>query len=303
MIFLLYIVILYTFCASGFTLAKEALEVTTPFFFVASRLLVAGAGLLLWFFLRGNQLPVMRKRSWLYLLQVSILATYLAFICDLWSLQFFSSSESAFIFNFTPFITALFSMIWFSERLTARKLIGMGLGFSAALLLIGTLPRFSGAEVLSWPFLALCLAVILGAYGWIAMRILVQEERLPIAFINGVSMFSAGVLALGTSYWVEFLAWRPLPIFDVRLFLFVTLSAIILVNIGFTNLYSFLLRRYTATLLSCAGLLCPFIVSVLGRVFLNETLHTSFFIALFIFSLGLLLFYSEELRQGYYARK
>ncbi|KKT01969.1 MAG: hypothetical protein UV79_C0003G0001, partial [candidate division TM6 bacterium GW2011_GWF2_43_17] len=241
----LYILVLYTFCASGFTLAKGALVATTPFFFVAVRLLIAGGGMLTWFFLRGHTAPILTRRSLFYLAQLSVLATYLAFMCDLWSLQFFTSAESAFIFNFTPFITAIFSRVWFKERLTARKLLGMGLGFSAALLLIGSMPRFSGQLVFSLPFFALCVAVILGAYGWIAMRVLMQEERLPISFVNGTSMLIAGFLALVSSYTAEIAFWQPLPIFQPQLFVMVTVSAVVLVNICFTNLYSYLLRRYT----------------------------------------------------------
>ncbi len=301
MFFLLYIVLLYTFCASGFTLAKGALAVTTPFFFVASRLLVAGSCLLVWYGWRYRlQLPAITRRGWLYLAQLTIFATYLAFICDLWSLQFFTSAESAFVFNFTPFVTAIFSFFWFKERITIWKLFGMGLGFGAALMLIGSLPQFSGATIWSAPFLILCLAVILGAYGWIVMRVLVQEEQLPITFINGLSMFVAGGLSLLTSYVAEGSFWCPIPVFNLPLFLGITVSALVLVNICFTNLYSFLLKRYTATVLSCAGLLCPFIVSILGCLVLGEEIQGSFFIALGVFSVGLLMFYAEELRQGYY---
>lgn len=298
--FLVSVLLLYAFCASGFTLAKGALAFGTPFFFVAFRLIVAGLGILAFFFFKKNKRPQLSQRARWDLFQLSILSTYFAFICDLWSLQFFSSAESAFIFNFTPFITAILSWYFFRERITPRKILGMLFGFFAAILLIGTFPHFGFSVLFSMPFGALTLAVFFGSYGWILMRRLVQEENLPVLWVNGISMLIAGFLALFTSLVLEWQFWKPLPVFNVRSFLLVTFTALILVNICFTNLYSYLLKRYTATLLSCAGLICPFIVAALGYLFLDESLSLFFFVALGIFSLGLYLFYSEELLQGYY---
>ncbi len=301
--FLSPILLLYLLCASGFTLAKGALGVTTPFFFAGVRLFVAGLILLLWFLQQNHwRMPSRASlRSWGLIVQLALLGTYGMFVCDLWSLQFFSSTESAFIFTFTPFVTALLSWWWFAEKLTRRKFLGIGLGMIAGILFVGAIPSFSIQTLLTLPFLVLSAAVILGAYGWILVRELVQRENLPIAWVQGISMTIAGILALGTSYLSEYALWNPVPVSKYLPFIGYTGAALVFVNIGFTNLYSYLLRFFTATLLSFAGFLCPMFVALLGVLFLEETIPVASFFALALFSLGLFIFYSEELHQGYYS--
>ncbi len=61
------------------------------------------------------------------------------------------------------------------------------------------------------------------------------------------------------------------------------------------NLYGHLLKRYSATFMSFAGLMTPLFAVFFGWVFLAESVDVSFFVSLVLFLLGLYCFHSEEL--------
>ena len=81
------------------------------------------------------------------------------------------SSKMAFFGTLDPFVTALYSYAMHKERLTARKWIGMILGFVGMLILIvKTTPldeQFKAFSVVSYPELAAFWAIVLSRFGWI----------------------------------------------------------------------------------------------------------------------------------------
>jgi len=65
------------------------------------------------------------------------------------------------------------------------------------------------------------------------------------------------------------------------------------------NLYGYLLKRFTATFLSFAGLLSPIFASFNAWLILKEPPSPVIFLATGIVSLGLFFVYQAELKQGY----
>ena len=107
----------------------------------------------------------------------------------------FDKYRTAFIYNISPFIAALFQHLWFGEVMTSKKWLSLLLGFGSLL------PEFYQAGIasmvaLSVPRLITLVAVISSAYGWIVLRALVKKGYSPI-FINGFGMFIGGLIALG----------------------------------------------------------------------------------------------------------
>ena len=293
------IILLYLVCAATFPLAKATLDYAQPFFYVGIRMTCAGLILLSAYRFYKGPLPTVRRKDLALFAQLALFAIYIAYMLDLWSLQYITSIESAFFFAPSPFIAALFSYFWFAETMTRNKWIGLSFGLASLLPFF-----FSFSEsILALdheqiiPLLAVFASAAASAYGWIVMRELVKNRGYSPLFVNGVAMFFGGLAALMTSYYVE--PWSPSPVFEWPMFA-ITTGAMIIVNNGiFSNVYGYLLEHYTATLLSFAGFLCPIFAALLGFIFLKEPLTGKFFFSLVCIVFGLFLFYREELRQGY----
>lgn len=286
-----------------FTISKWALMYSQPIFFVAMRMIFAGIILYAYCFIQKIKKPSEKKNYqiklqdfWLFA-QIVIFHIYLTYVFDLYALKDITSIESAFLYNFSPFISAFFSYIFFAESMTLKKWIGLLLGFCALLpqIIPGILQQ---TEIVTLKAKLITIAaVITSAYGWIILRILVKEKNYSIIFVNGFGMFVGGILALFTSLFTE--VWTPSPVTQWLPFLQSTVLIIFVSNILFYNLYGYLLKFYTATFLSFAGFLCPIFAAVLGWFCLCETISFSFIISCLVITFGLYLFYHEELRQGY----
>jgi drug/metabolite transporter (DMT)-like permease len=294
------IVFLYALCASTFTICKALLDYVKPIFFIGIRMLVAGAILLAYSYWKNKAVFTIHKKDrWLFT-QIVLFHVYFAYILDLWSLQYITSSKSSFLYNLSPFLAALFSYFYFSEKMTAKKWLGLLIGFSGFLpemLLKGSSGSIMGGSLLSLPEIVLLVAVTSGVYGWITLRKLVKDGDYSPIMVNGIGMVGGGILALITSFWVE--GWAVSPIFDFWPFAKLTALIIVVGNILFYNFYGFLLTRYTATFLSFAGFTTPIFAALFGWLFLGEVVSWTFFISIFVVFIGLYIFYQEELKQGY----
>ncbi len=294
------IVILYALCASTFTICKALLEYVKPFFFIAVRMLVAGGLLLAYSFWKDRNCFIIKKRDWLLFGQIILFHVYFAYILDLWSLQYITSSKSSFLYNLSPFMAALFSYFYFSEKMTTKKWLGLLIGFCGFLpemIIKASSSSLSATLFLSFPELVLLIAVTSAVYGWITLRKLVKDGGYSPVMVNGIGMVGGGLLALLTSYIVE--GWQASPIFDFWPFVKLTALIILVCNIIFYNFYGYLLTKYTATFLSFAGFITPLFAALFGWLFLGELVNWTFFLSFIVVCIGLYIFYQEELRQGY----
>jgi len=153
-------------------------------------------------------------------------------------------------------VAAIFSYFLLREHLGWRKLLGMVLGFLGLLPVLfvknysegGEFLRFSGREII------LLFAVVSATYAWFVIKELMQKNY-SFLMINGISMFCGGVLAFITS--LVFEGVKTSPIYNFWPFLGWLLLLILLANVVFYNLYAWLLKQYSITFLTFAGLLTP----------------------------------------------
>lgn len=291
----------YALIAGSFTLAKAVLAYSAPIFFVGFRMVAASIFLLGYCFWAQPATLRIKRKDYGNVMLIIIMHIYFAFVLDLLALEGMSSFKGAFIYNLSPFITALFSYLYFNEYMTRKKWLGLLIGFS------GFLPELiaqAPAEVnghflfLSYYEFMMIGSVVAAVIGWIAMRALVKDGHSPIA-INGIGMLGGGILSLATSLVVE--QWHPLPVTNWAGFLKITAAVIIVGNLLYYNIYGYLLKKYTATFMSFAGFLSPLFAALFGWYFLGEHVSATFFFSLIVVVFGLWLFYQEELRQGYIA--
>jgi drug/metabolite transporter (DMT)-like permease len=214
-----------------------------------------------------------------------------------------SAAKTCFFYSFTPFFSALLSYLHFGEKMNGKKWLGMVVGFAGFVPVLaaqkGSEELLSSLAFLSWPELAVIGASICSAYGWILLRLLVKNQSIPLLMVNGTSMLIGGLLALIHSLIID--TWAPLPVASSNLGAFSQglLIIIFISNILCYNLYGLLLKRFTATFLSFMGLLFPIFASFNSWVFLGEPFSFTILLSTGIVSIGLWLFYSAELRQGY----
>lgn len=272
-----------------------------PIFLTAIRMLFAGV-LLVGYSCIRKKLNRITKPILLSFVILGFFNIYLANILELWSLSKITAAKTCFLYSLTPFLAALLSYFHFGERMTKLKWLGLSIGF------VGFLPTIwakDGSELslgtiayFSLPEIAMFFAVLSSAYGWVLLRLIVKEEVSPLV-ANGFSMLIGGILALGTSFFLD--PWNPHPIAPGSLGILLGLITILtlLSNIFCYNLYGFLLKKYTATFLSLFGLLSPVFTAFHSWILLDETPPLSIFLSTVIIIVGLFIVYKEETKQGY----
>ncbi len=300
---MLSVFLLYALFASVFTVSKEALEYTSPLFLVGARMILAGLFMLGYQALKKPGSLVLNRESIKRVCLLGFFNIYVTNALELWGLKYLTSFKTCFLYSLSPFLSALFSYIFLEERMSRRKWLGLIVGF------IGFIPILSSQEgsaealsghfwLFSWPEIAVIGAVITSVWGWILLKQLVHNDGCPPFVANGYSMIIGGIFASINSLAVE--SWNPIPVRNWPIFLECTLFLIVISNIVCYNLYGTLLRRFSATFMSFAGLSTPLFTALFGWLFHHEVVTFDFFISLFIVFIGLFVFYSEELKDTRY---
>lgn len=295
------IILLFALFASIFTLQKQILQYAEPFFSVGSRMFFAGFILLgFCLFKNFNILKIKKKKHFFYIVLLSFLGFYVTNICEIYGTIGMDSSKVCLIYSLSPFFTVVLSFFLLKETLNLKQFIGLLLGF-IGLLTINNIKttQFELKENFLFTFssyeISLLIAVITSVLGWILIKKLTKLGY-SVVMLNGYSMLIGGSLALLHSFFSKEL-WLPVPVYNMSKFVEFNLITCLISNICCYNLFGFLLRKYSVTLLTFSGLLTPFFAILFGSFFLNEIITKQFFLALLFFFLGLCLFYYEELKK------
>jgi len=296
----LLVVLLCALYGSVFTIGKMALETTTPLFITGSRMVLAALLLLTYQFFFHRKELALKKEHIFPIVMIGLTSVYFTNFLEFWGLQFMESGKACFLYSFSPIASALLSVAWFSEKITFWKWIGLVLGLLgfAPLLMLdpavtdnsSTVGFFTLAE------LALLGAAVAVAMGWIIMRSLIKKHTISFVTANGVSMMVGGLVSLLHSFFVD--SWNPLPITDTIAFIPPFLGLTLVSNLISYNLNAFLLKHYTATFLSFAGISQSLFAAFFGFIFLEEVLSGYFWISIVMVSFGLYIYYQQELKQG-----
>lgn len=290
--------------STSFSIGKVSLEYSPPLFLTGVRMLVAGIIILGFLYMWRRETFKIKKRQILPLLLLSFFSVYLTNALEFWGLQYLTAAKACFIYSLSPFLSALFSYFQFKEKITSRKVMGLVtgfLGFFPVLLMQSGSDDLGGFSFLSLAEIALVIATICSVYGWIILRKLGKDDGMSPLMANGSSMALGGVFALVHSMIVE--NWNPFPVSNAMGFLQGIFMMILISNLICYNLYGWLLKRFTATFLSFAGLTTPLFAAFFGWIFLKEEVSWVFFLSVGIISIGLWIVYAEEFRLGYIAKK
>jgi len=289
------IVLLYALFSSSFVLGKMLLNYTSPIFLTGIRMTLGGSLLLAYQYFYARKNFCFKRKHIKYYLQLVLFGIYITYILRFWALDYMPSSKACFLYNISPFLSALYSYIFFKETMTRKQWIGLIIGFLGLIpMLLTTSPAESligEISFISWPELAILVSVATHSYSWIIMRKLIRDKSYSPTMVNGISMTAGGILASITSLFVE----GFFPVSHVVPFFGLLALIIFLSNIICHNLYGYLLKFYTTTFLSFAGFLSPLFGGLYGWMFLNEKIGWEFYLSTAIIFVGLYLFYQDEL--------
>jgi drug/metabolite transporter (DMT)-like permease len=260
------------------------------------------AGLLLLSYAKlTNKTKKFKPQHFKLLALLTISQIYLTNVCEIWGLQFMESSKACLLFSLTPFIAALVAFFVLRETLTSKKWLGMLVGFVGLfpILFTQTQSEFSSGNFLifSYAELIVLIGVISSVFGWIMLKKVLKDFDYSPIFANGISMTAGGSLALLHS----FLAgenWAPIPVNNFSKFLMYSIIMGLISNVFCYNLYGTLLKRFTATFMAFAGLVTPLFASLFGFLFLQEKITWHFFASMALFSIGLVIFHQQEIKQS-----
>lgn len=243
----------------NFVVIKVGLEDFPPLLFCALRFALAATPLL---FLRGP-LPA----PWWRIVQIGVLLGVIKFGLLFVGMHLgMPAGLSSLVLQSQVFFTVLIAALVLGERPTMRALAGLGLA-AVGLLLIGS-ERSLGDSLVG--FLLVMAAALAWAFSNIAtkrsgasdmLRLICWVSLVPVMPLLGLSYVFEGPQAMGAA--MESLSWR-----GVGALLYIAFLA---TTVGFA-LWSFLLRRYPASLVTPFALAVPVSGLLSGWLLLGEAL-------------------------------
>lgn len=297
------ILLMYALFANTFTVGKLVMGLASPVFFIGIRMTIAGLILLGYTtFIEKKSLRIKKEQYWLFGL-LALLHIYIAYIAEFWALKYVLSYKACLLYNLSPFLTALCTYAFCQESLSSKKILGLMVGFIGFIpILMSSMPEEVAAGhwgFITLPELMLMVSVVSSVLGWLIFRNLITKHGYSSFVLNGYAMLAGGLMALATSF-----AWEGIPQIgqtggsqEILMFAGYTAYMILIANIIGYNLYGILLRTYSPTLLSFFGFTTPLFAALNGFLFLKEPISAGFIVSVLIVSIGLYLFYQEELKE------
>jgi len=290
------VVLLYAVLALSFTLAKAGIATAQALYLVSIRMIVGGLVLLpIYLFRRRTILTsTMMMRDIIDFAQVILFHIYLSFVPEFWAMQFLSSIKVNIMYATTPFITMILAYLLYREKMTIYQVIGSMVAFAGLLPLMARGEEFCLADMFAFeiPELVLLGGICSAAYAWFVIKRLMNRGY-SLLLINGISMLVGGCMSLATWYVV-----RPVgepAVYHMSAFVINIIAMVLLANIFVYNLYGWLLRTYSVSLMATAGFLSPIFGAIYGNIFLNEPLGWQHLFSIAGIAIGLYLFFNKEL--------
>ena len=245
---------------------------------------VAGACILLWIYVRLRRLPVPRApRIWLAFLAMGLLNNALPFTLITWGQLTIPSGLAAIVNASTAIFGVLVAALAFrDERLTARRLTGVLLGFAGVAVAIG-LQALATLNLASLPQLALVAAAI--SYALAAVFARRMLGGLPPQVAAAGMLTGSSLLMLPTALWID---GPPVLTHGAQVWGALGYLAIIS-TAGAYLLYYRVLGMAGAGNLSLVTLLTAPVAIVMGALILNEALPLRAYAGFALIALGLLI--------------
>jgi len=256
------LILLAVIWSSSFLMIKIAVVTVTPVTLAAARMLLASIVLLAILFLQGQRLP-QTANIWGQCFFIGLFGNALPFFLIAWGEQFIHSSSAAIMMAIMPvLVPTLAHFVIAEERLTRYNLLGIVLGFSGLMVLVGT----EALAGLSQQVTGL-LAVLLGSVCYSITTIFVRRfvTQTGIVMSAGSILVGAGLLLVAAWVLEQPLQLRP----SLQ-----ALAAVGVLGVFATGLaallYFRLIQSLGATIFSQINYLIPVLGVYWGALVLNE---------------------------------
>lgn len=304
----------YVFLASGISANKVILYALSPEFLVGIRMAAASFILAAYAYFREGYILQWKILSKFFagLVIIALCTTFFPSNLKAYALANMPSYKMAYFGTLDPLVAALYSYVWFHERLSWRQWLGIVIGFCGMLILLSSTTPFEeqlkAFSILSYPELAALSAIIISRLGWIQGQQLLKKEHITPPQFNVFTMGVSGILSLAMvfmrgTYTIIPLTFADIPVLHMHPLTLLSstaqLSAFLLYTtlignvLGYT-LYGYALKRHSATFVALAGFLIPLLVQLVGWLCLGEPLSWAFFVACMVTFVGVALFFYDE---------
>lgn len=291
-LFIFLAIAMYTFFGLSFVIGKETLKVVPPFYLTGVRMLFASGIILLLQLLVDRKKFYWPKGMWLEIAMLSIFNIFFTNVLEFWGLQYMSCYKTCYIYSLSPFLAAIISFIFLKEKLGWMKIFGLVVAFLGFAPLLIYKEGGKGSFYISQAEWALLGAAIATVIGWVFMRKICYQKKYPPLMANGISMLIGGLLCFIPTMMFETIA--PAPVSNWPLFIKGVVVMALINNVIGYNLYAYLVKKFTVTLMTFIGFITPLVTALLGWIFLKEPVTMLFFISYGIVLVGFFFFTREE---------
>ena len=300
---ILVVLITYFIWSFNIPIGKAVLNLSSPIFATAFRMILGGIIILGYLFLKKATFPKIKKVWILPIILVSFFTIYLTNVLEFWALQFLSIGMSSLLFSFNFLFVPIFSLLFLSEELTFKKCVGLCIGFLSAMFVLVTKQgndfSMHSIRFFNLPEIVMIIGAISCAMGKVLSRLVICKHSCSPFAMNGYSMLIGGFFALIHSLIQE--PWAPIPVKNpsqMNFYFYISLL-IIISNLFGLNLYGIFLKKYSATVLSFFALLVPNICIFTAWLFFNEPITWSISLSTCGMALGIFLTYRVDKKKGY----
>jgi drug/metabolite transporter (DMT)-like permease len=263
---LIKLVFLSAIWGGSFIFLRIAVPEVGPLLTAILRTALAGSALLAFALITGVKMEW--RRNIKPFAVVGLLAGVLPFTFFSFAALHLPVAHSAVLNATAPLFGALFSVVWLGERLTPRKLAGLGLGIAGVAILVG-----ASAVRLTAPAVMAVVACLIASASYALSSIVVTRTGRPDG-IHPIAM-ACGSLVLGGSAMLP-IAPFALPDAMPSAFALACVAAMALLSSGLAQaLFIPLIIKVGPTRAMTASFLIPLFSMLWGAIFLNEPIGPS----------------------------
>jgi drug/metabolite transporter (DMT)-like permease len=284
---------MYFIFSFSFIVSKEAAIYFDPFFFVFFRMFFAALILFLILFFKKEKITI-KSKDFLLFLFCGLFLIYLSFVPEFFALKNITAGIATICYSLSPFITIFLEYIIYKKSINKYHFFGLfitifGVLFSIKNIIFSEFIFFKIGEIKS--LFLLFVSVFSGAFSWFVFKKLLKKNYSPL-LINAYSMLIGAFFCL-----------ISIPIFKIKFNLsflcekefFIYLFLLIFItNIVSYNLYAYLTKKYSLTMISFVGFICPFFTLIMEYFFYGKKILFEEKIALIFILIGLLFFKKGE---------
>lgn len=265
--------------ASAFPAMKVAVAETGPLWLITGRITLAFLFLLPIALYRGLSLP-RDTHQWFLLIVIAFLNAVAPHFLISWGQQYLTASAASILMGLGPLTGLLLShVLTQDDRLTWGKMLGVVLGFSGVIVLIGP-DAFSGLSDNLMAQGAMLAGVFCYAFSGILIRRMTDIPPLRL------STLVLGMAMIGLFFYLAIVQPAlPAALSDKGLFALIYLG-ILPTGVGYIIRYA-MIRKVGYSYFSLSVNLIPLFGVILGVLLLNEPLQATLLIALALILSGL----------------